>query len=93
MTAISSGGSREVYRKGGARNFSLRQMLIPFEQTANLCKLEFLPPFVVHGTHLLDEQGISSAAVDYQRFISTLRDDAFNMKELGKYEYINDIKA
>lgn len=93
ISAISSGGSREVYKEGGARNFSIRQMLIPFEQTANLCKLEFLPPFVVHGTHLLDDQGIARSATEYKRIISALRDNAFSIEDLSKHEYINDIKA
>ncbi len=92
LTAISSGGSREVYRVGGARNFSIRQLLAPFEQTANLCKLEYLPPFVVHGTHLLDDQGIAMAALEYKRTMGALRDDIFKMKELREQEYINDIK-
>jgi len=92
LSAISSGGSRDVYREGGARNFSIRQLLAPFEQTANLCKLEYLPPFVVHGTHLLDDQGIGMAALEYKRTISALRDDVFKMKDLREQEYINDIK-
>ncbi|MCP4311322.1 MAG: NAD(P)H oxidoreductase [Bacteroidetes bacterium] len=92
LTAISSGGSREVYREEDARNSSIRQLLLPFEQTANLCRLEYLPPFVVHGTHLLDDQGIARAAAEYKRVISALRDDAFSKTELGQLEYINDIK-
>jgi len=93
LTAISSGGSREVYREGGAVNYSIRQLLAPFEQTANLCKLDYLPPFVVHGTHLLDDQGISKAANEYKRIITALRDDKLSQKELRKHEYINDIFA
>ncbi len=93
LTAISSGGSREVYREGGARNFTIRQLLAPFEQTANLCKLEYLPPFVVHRTHLLDDRGIALAANEYKRIITALRDDAFSVEALRKNEYINDIKV
>lgn len=93
MTAISCGGSREVYRQGGARNFSIRQLLVPFEQTANLCNLAYLPPFVVHGTHMLENHGISEAAKEYKQIISDLRDNTFNLDELKKLEYINDIRT
>jgi len=93
MTAISSGGSREVYCEGGERNFSIRQLLAPFEQTANLCKLQYLPPFVVHGTHLLDDEGIAAAAIEYKRIITMLRKDGFNPKDLNSHEYINDISS
>lgn len=93
MTAISSGGSREAYRKGGTRNFSIRQLLAPFEQTANLCNLQYLPPFVVHRTHFLDEEGIARAAAEYRRIISTLGEDGFRPEELSSHEYINDISS
>jgi glutathione-regulated potassium-efflux system ancillary protein KefG len=91
MTTISSGGKREIYKEGGIRKYTIRQLLAPFEQTVKLCNMEYLPPFVVHGTHLLDAQGISEAAGDYRRIISSLRDGLFSQEELQKYEYTNDI--
>jgi glutathione-regulated potassium-efflux system ancillary protein KefG len=91
MTTISSGGKREIYKEGGIRKYTIRQLLAPFEQTVKLCNMEYLPPFVVHGTHLLDAQGISEAAGDYRRVISSLRDGLFSQEELQKYEYTNDI--
>jgi glutathione-regulated potassium-efflux system ancillary protein KefG len=50
------------------------QLLAPFEQTARLCGMTFLPPFVVHGTHRLDAAGIEAAAADYRRVIEGVRD-------------------
>lgn len=93
MTAISSGGRREVYREGGLRRYSIRQLLAPFDQTANLCNMQYLPPFVVHGTHLLDENGVSEAGKEYRKAIVSLRDGVFNEEELFNPEYINDIIA
>jgi len=91
MTAISSGGRREVYREGGLRRYSIRQLLAPFDQTVNLCNMRYLPPFVVHGTHLLDENGIAEAGNEYRKAIESLRDGVFNEEELFKQEYFNDI--
>ena len=93
MTAISAGGRREVYREGGPRKYSIRQLLAPFEQTVSLCNMQYLPPFVVHGTHLLDEKGISEAGQDYRRVITALRDGLFDTEELLNNEYTNDIIA
>lgn len=91
MTAISSGGSREVYQEGGARGYSIRQLLLPFRQTAALCRMEYLPPFVVHGTHLLDEKGIAKAANLYKETLLSLRDGRVNAAQWREVEYMNDL--
>ena len=91
MTTISAGGRREVYREGGLRKYSIRQLLAPFEQTANLCNMRYLPPFVVHGTHLLDEKGIKEAGREYRRVITALRDGHLSAGEFADHEYSNDI--
>ncbi len=78
MTAISSGGRRDVYQEGGMRKYSIRQLLAPFEQTVTLCNMLYLPPFVVHGTHLLDIKSILEAGQEYRRVIIALRDGIIN---------------
>lgn len=90
MTTLSSGGRREVYKEGGLRKYSVRQLLAPFEQTVALCNMQYLPPFVVHGTHLLEIRKILEAGQEYRRVILALRDGTFNTGELSGYEYIND---
>ncbi len=91
MTAITSGGRRDVYKEGGMRKYSIRQLLAPFEQTVTLCNIEYLPPFVVHGTHLLDIKGIIEAGQDYRRVIIALRDGKLTAEELSTFEYTNDV--
>jgi glutathione-regulated potassium-efflux system ancillary protein KefG len=91
MTAITAGGRREVYREGGLRQYAIRQLLAPFELTARLCNMQYLPPFVVHGTHLLDENGIAEAGSAYRKVILSLRDGIFSEKDLSENEYANDI--
>ena len=53
FNAITSGGTREVYAATGYNRFTMKEFLLPFEQTATLCKMIYLPPFAVQGTHLL----------------------------------------
>ena len=91
MTAITSGGSRDVYREGGARGYTIPRLLIPFELTAKLCQMKYLPPFVVHGTHLLDGEGMASAAQHYRRVIGSLRDGYAIPAGTGKDTYMNDL--
>ncbi len=91
MTAVSTGGSSEVYQKEGLRRYTMRQLLAPFEQTVSLCNMLYLPPFVVHGTHLIQENRIAESAGDYRKIIQSLRDGIFSEKELIEKEYLNDL--
>ena len=93
MSSITSGGRREVYQEGGLRKYTIRQLLAPFEQTATLCNMRYLPPFVVHGTHLLDIKGIIEAGEEYRRVIIALRDGTLGAGELSAFEYTNDFFA
>ncbi len=74
LNVVSTGGPEEAYTQGGANRFSMRQLLAPIEQTARLCGMTYLPPFVVHGTHALTRDGIDREAADYRRLLEALRD-------------------
>jgi len=72
LCAISAGGREEAYCSAGYNRFTVRQLLAPVEQTARLCGMEFLPPFVVFGTHSLPEDGIRAEAGRYARLLDAL---------------------
>lgn len=91
MSAISSGGRRDTYGSEDGVKFTIRQLLAPFEQTVTLCRMNYLPPFVTHGTHLLDLEEIGKAAGEYKRVVSALRDGSFSASKLKEAAYINDI--
>jgi glutathione-regulated potassium-efflux system ancillary protein KefG len=74
LCALSAGGSAESYRPDGANRFSLRALLAPIEQTATFCGVEFLPPFVVQGTHAIDGPALVRAAGAYRHLVESLRD-------------------
>jgi glutathione-regulated potassium-efflux system ancillary protein KefG len=79
LSAISAGGPQRAYCAAGSNRFSVRQLLAPLEQTARLCGMEYLPPFVVFGTHQLGTEQIGGAAAEYRRLIEALRDDRVDL--------------
>lgn len=91
MSVISSGGRRNTYGSEEGVKFSIRQLLAPFEQTVDLCRMQYLPPFVTHGTHLMKEEHIEKASKDYAAIIERLRDGVYTESELLQKEFINDI--
>lgn len=91
MSAISTGARREMYGAEDGVKYSFRHLLAPFEQTVGLCRMQYLPPFVTHGTHLLQEDQIEKSGEHYARVIKSLAEGTLGTAELLKGEYINDI--
>lgn len=91
MPAISTGGREEAYRNGGFNKFTIREFLTPFEQTAKLCNMIFLPPFVIHGTHLATEKDIELGASAYHLLLNKIAEDKVDYDELNRLNYANEI--
>jgi glutathione-regulated potassium-efflux system ancillary protein KefG len=47
-TVLTTGGPQDAYRSGGFNSYTISELLRPFQQTANLCGMKWLPPYVVH---------------------------------------------
>ncbi|MEZ5082885.1 MAG: NAD(P)H-dependent oxidoreductase [Bacteroidales bacterium] len=91
LSVITTGGRREAYQKDGFARFTIHEFLAPFNRTATLCNMEYLPPFAVHGSHLLEENGIKEAGKEYHKLIISLRDSLFSQDEMRNHEYFNDL--
>ncbi|MBW4580919.1 MAG: NAD(P)H-dependent oxidoreductase [Tildeniella nuda ZEHNDER 1965/U140] len=90
LTAITTGGDKKAYCQEGYNRFTIRELLVPFEQTARLCGMEYLPPFVVQGTHSLQERHqIDQHAADYRAIITALRDDTIHWEQLRQVNHWN----
>jgi len=90
LVALTAGGSRDVYTPAGHNRHSLGEFLTPFEQTALLCKMRYLPPFAVHGTYLLKAAERSAYVAAYRRLLGLLTRDDQNFRGAEAYGYLND---
>ncbi|MEN6469623.1 MAG: NAD(P)H-dependent oxidoreductase [Smithella sp.] len=90
FNALTAGGARESYAAGQHNRFSIREFLIPFEQTGALCKMIYLPPFVVHGTHMLTHQQLAQQVALYHELLRRLASGAFSIEPIRQYDYLND---
>lgn len=91
LSVISTGGSSRVYNESGSRHYTIPQILAPFHQTAILCGMYYLPPFVVHGSHLLTKPGIIEYCNLYQKLLIALRDEELNPENVPSATYINEL--
>lgn len=90
FNTLTAGGTREAYASNQHNNYTIREFLAPFEQTATLCKMIYLPPFAVHGTHLLKAQDLESHARLYRALLEKLVKGEFNIKAMQRFPYLND---
>ena len=90
FNTITAGGTRDVYAAGRQNRFTIRELLAPFEQTANLCKMIYLPPFVVHGTYLLSGRQLADTVRLYRRLLEILGAGGWNVDSLKQFSYLND---
>lgn len=72
LNAITTGGRQEAYQETGSNRYTIQQLLVPFEQTARLCKMQYLPPFVVHGSLNITDNAIDAAGAQYRELLTLL---------------------
>jgi len=89
VSALTAGGREAAYCGKGYNHFTVRQLLAPIEQTARLCGMDYLPPFVVHGTHALTDSDIAAHAADYRRVVVALRDGKIDVEAAGEFPRLN----
>jgi len=67
----TTGGPEESYRPDSYNRYFFDAFLPPYEQTAALCGMRFLPPLLLHGAHKVDEAEVAAhEAVFTQRLAS-----------------------
>jgi len=66
----STGGPETSYRPDGHNRYFFDAFLPPYDQTAALCGMRFLPPLVLHDAHRASEAAIAAHA---QRFVDHLQ--------------------
>lgn len=90
LQVITTGGRRENYSPTGRDRFTIMQLLEPFNQTAQVCNMIYLPPYVVHGTHVMNKADYERSGKQYKMLLEFLINRGINNSELVKYTYFND---
>ena len=81
VNVITTGGPASAYQRTGYNRFTMRELLLPWEQTAYLCGMRYLAPFVVHGaTRGLDDAGLARHVGHYRRLLIALRDHELDIR-------------
>jgi glutathione-regulated potassium-efflux system ancillary protein KefG len=88
--ALTAGGDRRDYRSDGLNLFTVRELTAPYRATANLCQMQWLPPFGVLGIHRgLPREAYVRHAEDYRRILIALRDNRLDVGKAADFELLN----
>jgi glutathione-regulated potassium-efflux system ancillary protein KefG len=91
LSVISTGGNKEIYSKEGRNHYTINEFLIPFRQSATLCRMEYLPPYVIFGSHTINAADIEIHTAKYKKMLTSLRDNQWNSLQLQSVEYMNEL--
>ncbi|UCD34902.1 MAG: NAD(P)H-dependent oxidoreductase [Nitrospiraceae bacterium] len=87
LSVITTGGREAFFRTSGYNRHTIQEILVPMRQTAFVCGMDYLPPFVVHGTHTITPEEIARHGKDYWRVMVALRDGTLDLdaaRSLGR---------
>lgn len=92
LSVITTGGSQESYTSQGHNRRAVIEYLLPFKQTAWLCGMRYLPPFVLYSYHTIqDVTLLRETAREYRQLLEGLRDERFPADELHRATYLTDL--
>lgn len=90
LSLITAGGGASAYQPEGYNRFTIRQFLAPIEQTARLCGMAYLPPYVIHGTHRMSTVDIENAAEAYHNLLTLLSEDKLDLAAIQHLDNLNE---
>jgi len=67
--AFSAGGAGDAYGPEGANRFTIAELMRPWEQTAHLCGMRWVQPFVIHGAGDLDASALETETARYGKWL------------------------
>lgn len=85
LNAVTAGGSQAAYGPEGRNRLDLRALFSPFEQTAMLCGMSYLPPFALFDANDRRERAVLDAhAAGYAKLLRDLREHTIDVDAVSE---------
>jgi glutathione-regulated potassium-efflux system ancillary protein KefG len=79
MLAVTAAGPEDAYTQQGYQHYPLRTFLMPLEQTARLCEMQFTAPYVLYASLQAPTAGLVEPHVaGYRQLLEAIRDDRYD---------------
>lgn len=90
LNSITSGGRFSAYQPEGNNRYTYRELLRPFEQTARLCRMIYLPPIIVPGANKITPSDIAGYKDMFTKILGLFSHQQLDMSTINDIEYFND---
>lgn len=91
FVVTSTGGSADAYQPGGYNKYSIHEYLRPMERSAELCHMDYWPPFWVNSSHRMETAQIGQYAEQYKNMLLALTNDIFSDEEISSQRLMNQL--
>lgn len=88
MNVLTTGGAEGRYHDKGGNRFTVEQFLTPFNQTAHLCGMAYLAPFVVFEGRRLTSDTLAARAQDYRAMLTDMSNDRYDVRKRLTQGYV-----
>jgi glutathione-regulated potassium-efflux system ancillary protein KefG len=82
LQAISTGGAESFYAPAGRNRFTVDELLRPFNQTAYLCGMAYLKPFIIYEGRRISDDELEGHVSRYTDLLSGLATDKLKPQKL-----------
>jgi len=90
FNALTTSGTRESYSMHAHNRFPLSAYLAPINQLAYVCRMHYLPPFVLHESGKTDASASARHAQEFRTILKSLSAGAAGPEAFSSLEYLND---
>jgi glutathione-regulated potassium-efflux system ancillary protein KefG len=85
MQAMSTGGAEGFYHPKGRNRFTVDELLRPFNQTAHLCGMAYLEPFLVYEGRRISDDELEGHSSRYRDLLTDMVEGTFKpLKHLAE---------
>lgn len=90
VCAVTTGGPKKAYQCDGSNHYTIQELLQPLEQTAQLCGMEYLPPFVLFGARTaLEDHRLESHIDQWQLRLKQLINGELSAQHFSKHDLLS----
>ncbi|AQS39152.1 Kef-type potassium/proton antiporter accessory protein, CPA2 family [Shewanella psychrophila] len=88
--ATTAGGNEKAYQDDGYNHFTIRELLCPIEQTANLTGMHYLAPFVLFSSRNANEEGRIPGHIDtFNTLLTSLAANTLDLSHAASLPVLN----
>lgn len=90
MNALTTGGPESTYAAAGLNRFPLRDFLLPYDQSAHLCGMKYLAPFIIFGAQdYATPEATALCVAQYQELLTNLAEERLDLEQAAAMQRIN----